>query len=142
MIVTCWALRAAERDWPAALTLLDDAERVYVGDFSPPVHPIHATRARVLAAAGDVDAALSWARDHGVAVGDELTYLNEYDHVTLARVLLAHHRGTGSEASLRDAGLLHPLDAVDTPPVPPLRVTAAIAATLRDLIALRQAGSR
>jgi len=41
--------------------------------------------------------------------------------------------------SLREVGLLHPLDAMDTPPVPPLRVTAAIAATLRDLIAKRQA---
>jgi hypothetical protein len=34
--------------------------------------------------------------------------------------------------------LLHPLDASDTPPVPPLRVTDTIAATLRDLIVLRQ----
>jgi mitochondrial fission protein ELM1 len=41
--------------------------------------------------------------------------------------------------ALRDAGLLHPLDATDTPPVPPLRVTAAIAATLHDLISARQA---
>lgn len=40
--------------------------------------------------------------------------------------------------SLRDVGLLYPLDAMQTPPVPPLRITAAIAATLRDLIALRQ----
>lgn len=40
--------------------------------------------------------------------------------------------------ALRDAGLLHPLDASDTPPVPPLRVTGTIAATLRDLIVRRQ----
>jgi uncharacterized protein len=44
--------------------------------------------------------------------------------------------------SLRDVGLLHSLDATDTPPVPPLRITAAIAATLRDLIVLRQSESR
>ena len=44
--------------------------------------------------------------------------------------------------SLRSAGLLHPLDATNTPPVPPLRITAAIAATLRDLIALRQSETR
>jgi LuxR family maltose regulon positive regulatory protein len=36
-------LRAAERDWAGALELLEDAMRVYVGDFSPAVHPIHAT---------------------------------------------------------------------------------------------------
>ena len=41
---------AAEGDYTTALELLDEAERVYVGDFSPHVHPIHATRARVLLA--------------------------------------------------------------------------------------------
>lgn len=39
---------------------------------------------------------------------------------------------------LRDAGLLHAIDAVDTPPVPPLRITATTAATLRELIVARQ----
>ena len=43
-------LSAAEHDWSTALNLLDEARRVYVGDFAPPVHPIHATRARVLTA--------------------------------------------------------------------------------------------
>jgi len=41
-------------------------------------------------------------------------------------------------AALRQAGLLHALDASDTPPVPPLRITDTIAATLRELIVLRQ----
>lgn len=85
-------LRAAERDWPAARELLDEAERVHVGDFSPPVHPVHATRARVLAASGDVAGAAAWVRRHGLAVDDDLSYLHEYEHVTLARVLLAEHR--------------------------------------------------
>ena len=47
-------LRAAEGELSAALELLDEAERVYVGDYSPNVQPIHATRARVLAARGDI----------------------------------------------------------------------------------------
>lgn len=103
-------LRAAEHDLPAALELLDDAERVYVGDFSPPVHPIHATRARVLAASGDVTAATDWAREHQVGARDDLSYLREYEHVTLARVLLAQHRATGSREPLQDASRL--LDGV------------------------------
>ena len=99
-------LRAAERDWPAALELLDDAERVYLGDFSPEVHPIHATRARVLVASGDVVGALAWAREHALGPDDELDYLREYEHVTLAKVLLAEHRGTGAPGTLRAATAL------------------------------------
>ncbi len=96
-------LRAAERDWPTALELLDEAERVYVGDFSPPVHPIHASRARVLTAAGDLVAAADWARRYRVSADDDLTYLREYEHVTLARLLLAQSRATQSAAELREA---------------------------------------
>ncbi|WP_256840791.1 LuxR C-terminal-related transcriptional regulator [Ornithinimicrobium cryptoxanthini] len=99
-------LRAAERDWRAALELLDDAERVYVGDFAPPVHPIHATRARVLASSGDVAGARTWAREHGIGTSDELSYLHEYEHVTLARVLLAEHHATGAGRSLHEAAAL------------------------------------
>jgi LuxR family maltose regulon positive regulatory protein len=43
----------------------------------------------VLAAAGRVDEALDWARTHGLTANDELSYMREYEHVTLARVLLA-----------------------------------------------------
>jgi LuxR family maltose regulon positive regulatory protein len=85
-------LRATERDWSTALVLLDEAERAYVSDFSPRVHPIHATRARVLAASGDVAGARAWARLHAVRADDELSYLREYEHLTLARVLLARSR--------------------------------------------------
>ena len=59
---------ACRRGRPAAaLELLDEAERVYVGDYSPNVQPIHALRARVLAARGDVAEALAWAREHQVS---------------------------------------------------------------------------
>ena len=55
------ARSAAEHDWSTALNLLDEARRVYVGDFAPPVHPIHATRARVLTASRDLAGAAAWA---------------------------------------------------------------------------------
>ncbi len=99
-------LRAAEGDLSTALELLSEAERVYVGDYSPNVQPIHATRARVLAARGDLAEALAWARRHQVATDDKLSYLHEYEHITLARVLLAEHAAIGSRQTLRDAGTL------------------------------------
>jgi len=96
-------LRAAEHDWDAAVTLIDEAERFYVGDYSPPVHPLHATRARLLAASGDLPAALAWAERHRVSADDEPSYLREYEHVTLAAILLARHASTGESAPLATA---------------------------------------
>jgi LuxR family maltose regulon positive regulatory protein len=99
-----WArLRAAARDYAGAVELLEEAERVYVGDFSPRVHPIHATRARVLLAAGDLAGASAWAADHRLAFDDDLSYLREYEHLTLARLLLARHRAGGPTGDVRDA---------------------------------------
>jgi ATP/maltotriose-dependent transcriptional regulator MalT len=102
-------LRAAEGDLSTALELLDEAERVYVGDFSPNVQPVHATRARALAARGepgDIAEARAWAQRHKVATDDELSYIREYEHITLARVLLAEHAATGSRQTLHDAAAL------------------------------------
>ncbi len=99
-------LRAAQGDLSTALELLDDAERVYVGDYSPNVQPIHATRARVLAARGDIGEALDWARRHRVTKDDDLSYVREYEHLSLARVLLAEHAATGSLQVLEDAAAL------------------------------------
>lgn len=93
----------AEGDLSAAALLLDDAERVYVGDFFPNVRPIAAMRARVLIAQGKEAEALTWARGRGLAVGDQLTYLTEYEHVTLAMALIAQGRNTRNDAALADA---------------------------------------
>lgn len=95
-------LREAEGELDAALGLLAEAERVYVGDFAPNVRPIPALRARMQAAHGDVGSALEWARQYGVSAQDELSYLREYEHVTLARVLL-------TQGSHDAAGLLERL---------------------------------
>ena len=95
-------LRAARGDTAAAADLLTEAERVYVGDFAPHVRPIAAVRARVLAAGGDVTGALAWAHGEGLTAHDELSYAREYEHVTLARILLADHGATGRAAALTD----------------------------------------
>jgi LuxR family maltose regulon positive regulatory protein len=72
-----------------ALELLDQAERLYVSDFFPNVRPVSALRARLLADQGRADEALGWVTERGLTVDDEPSYLREYEHITLARVLLA-----------------------------------------------------
>jgi LuxR family maltose regulon positive regulatory protein len=99
-------VREAEGDLDGALDLLEEALGVYTGDFSPNVRPIPALRARVLAAQGRVGEALAWARDQGLSAEDDLSYLHEFEHITLARVLLARSRAERSEAPMSDAARL------------------------------------
>lgn len=73
----------------AALALLSEAGRRYDTDYSPRLRPIDATIARARLQAGDVAGARRWATTAEVAVDDELVFTREYEHLTLARVLLA-----------------------------------------------------
>jgi LuxR family maltose regulon positive regulatory protein len=96
-------IRQAEQDLNGALRLLDEADRVYAGDFSPKVRPVPALRARLQVARGDLAAALDWARQSGVTDDDEPGYLREYEHITLARVLLARGASEQGERFLEEA---------------------------------------
>ena len=85
-------IRQAEGDLAGALDLLNEAERLYVGDFFPNVRPVPALKARVWIAQGRLGEALGWAREQGLSVDDDLSYLREFEHITLARMLLARHQ--------------------------------------------------
>ncbi len=93
-------LREAEGDLAEAVRLLDEAEQVYDGDFSPDVRPVAAMRARVWVKQGRADLAMDWARRRGLSTEDEPDYLREFEHVTLARALLALRDGA-AEGFLR-----------------------------------------
>ena len=103
-------LLAAQGELPRAIELLDEAQQVYFGDFAPDVRPVAARRTRLLLASGDLAAAASWVRSAELAADDELSYLREFEHVTLAMVLLAQHRDGRSPAAAQVArGLLERL---------------------------------
>jgi len=96
-------IRKAEGDLDGALNLLNDAERLYVSDFFPNVRPIPALRVRVWIALGRWREAFEWAGERGLSVDDDLSYLHEYEHITLARMLLARHAAAPAERTIRDA---------------------------------------
>ena len=96
-------VREAEGDLGGALDLLNEAERLYVGDFFPNVRPVPALKARVWIAQGRLGEALGWAREQGLSADDDLSYLREFEHITLARVLLARYQGERAEASIHEA---------------------------------------
>ena len=93
-------LRWLEGDVEGAMSLLADAERLYTGDFSPNVRPVAAVRARMWIAQGNLSDARAWARREGLAASDDPDYVSEFDHATLARLLLADGRRDADPASI------------------------------------------
>ena len=94
---------AAEGDWEAATDLLDEADRLYEGDFSPNVRPVPAIRARTWIRQGRAQDALDWAGQQDLHATDDLSYVHEFEHVTLARALMARHALESDQPSLDQA---------------------------------------
>ena len=100
-------IREIEGDPDQALALLDEAERLYQGDFSPNVRPLPALKARVWIKQGRLPEALAWAREQGLSAEGPLSYLREFGHITLARIFLAQVKSDDQDRSIDDAtGLL------------------------------------
>ncbi|MDQ6837979.1 MAG: tetratricopeptide repeat protein, partial [Actinomycetota bacterium] len=87
-------IRQAQGDLAGAEDLFDQAERVYAGDYSPDVRPVAASRARVQLAQGKVRDALAWAHERHLSATDTLSYAREFEHITLARILMAQDTTT------------------------------------------------
>lgn len=96
-------IREARGDPDGALHLFQEAERLYVSDFHPDVRPIAAMKARVWAGQGRLDLAFDWARKRDLSVEDDLDYLGEFEHVTLARLLIARFKQERSDGSILQA---------------------------------------
>jgi LuxR family maltose regulon positive regulatory protein len=103
-------IREAQGDLDGALELLDQAVRLYDGNFSPNVRPVATRKTRVWVVQGRLGEALGWAREQGLSVENELSYLREFDHITLARVLLARYQSDRADGSVSGVmGLLERL---------------------------------
>lgn len=101
--VTMARLRRARGDLDGALRLIDEAAPRYDTDFSPPVRPVAAMRVRVQLARGELDQARRWVAESGLTVDDDLSYVREYEHNTLARVLIARAAAEPHAGGLDDA---------------------------------------
>ena len=93
----------ARGDLDGALHLLDEAERRYIRAPLPDVRPVAALKARVWTRQGRLAEALAWAREQGLSADDGLSYLREFEQITLARVLIARYKSDRADGSIREA---------------------------------------
>jgi LuxR family maltose regulon positive regulatory protein len=103
-------LKESGGDLEAALVLLDEARRVYVKTPIPDTRPIEALKAKVYLKQGRLAKALDWVHARGLSADGEISYLGEFEHLTLARVLMAEYQSRqGRRSFLQAIGLLERL---------------------------------
>jgi LuxR family maltose regulon positive regulatory protein len=103
-------LKESAGDLEAVLVQLDEARRVYVKTPIPDTRPIEALKAKVYLKQGRLALAQDWARARGLSADDEISYLGEFEHLTLARVLMAEYQRRQDRSSfLQSIGLLERL---------------------------------
>ena len=101
--VAAAGIRQAEGDREAALQLLAEADRLYATDYSPEVRPVGALKARVWISNARLSEARAWARERGLSAEDELDYVSEFEHLALARLILAEGARDGSDKTIKEA---------------------------------------
>ncbi|MFC1997350.1 LuxR C-terminal-related transcriptional regulator [Chloroflexota bacterium] len=103
-------IKEAQGDPDSALDLLDKAERLYFRTVLPDVRPLSALKTRVWVRQGRLTEALGWARERALSADDKLSYLREFEHITLARVHIAQYVYDRVDSSINEAmGLLNRL---------------------------------
>ncbi|MHC1781139.1 MAG: LuxR C-terminal-related transcriptional regulator [Anaerolineaceae bacterium] len=92
-------LHESRGDLDGALALLDEAERLYIRTPLPDSRPISAMKARIWAAQNKATKALEWAHAQGLSPDDDLCYLREFEHITLARILITQYQNGRMDGS-------------------------------------------
>lgn len=99
-------LKLAEGSLVDAMDHLHTAERLYKRDPIPDVRPAAALKAQIWIAQGKFAEALEWAHREGLTADDDLSYLRENQHMTLARALIAQYRQERAEVAVAKASNL------------------------------------
>ena len=99
-------MKQTEGDLEVALNLLEKAEQLYDRSPIPDVLPLAALKARMWVTAGRLSEALTWMKERDLSVEDNLSYLQEYEHITLAKILIAQYQRERVERSIHEASAL------------------------------------
>ncbi|HSK88995.1 MAG TPA: LuxR C-terminal-related transcriptional regulator, partial [Anaerolineales bacterium] len=100
-------LKEAGGELDAVLLHLDEARRVYVKNPIPDTRPIEALKAKVYLKQGRLALAQQWVHTRGLSADDDISYLGEFEHLTLVRVMMAEYQSRQDRRSILQAiGLL------------------------------------
>ena len=105
-------MKESEGDLNSALDLLEDAKLFYVRSLIPNTQPMDAIQARIHLKQGRLPKAKEWVRERGLSAKDDLGYLREFEHITLARVLIAEYQKNREKRIILEG--LHLLDRLLT----------------------------
>lgn len=108
-------VKEAEGDLAAATVLLDQAERLFLPGYFPDARSISAMRTRIWIKQNRLADASAWAAENALSPDDDPSYMREFHHITLARLLIARYRSHQEAADIADATHLLDklLDAAD-----------------------------
>jgi len=100
-------MKEREGDLTGALRLLEDAAHWYYPAPVPEVRPLAAMKAQIWIRQGQLLAAQAWVRERGLSSNDALSFRGEFEHITLARLLIATYQRQKDAGALQQAtGLL------------------------------------
>jgi len=105
-------IKASEGDFDSALDLLENAKRFYGKSLIPNTQPVDAIKARIHLKQGQLPKAEAWVHEQGLSTEDNLSYLREFEHITLARVLIAEYQSNREERIVQEG--LHLLERLMT----------------------------
>lgn len=96
-------LKELEGDDKNAIECFEEAARFYYRTPMPQVKPLPTLKARIQIKQGKLVEARKWAQENNLSVDDSLDYMQEYDHITLTKLLIAEVRHDNSSRSLSEA---------------------------------------
>ena len=99
--ITQARLSETQADLDGALVFLEEAESLYIRTPLPEECPISAVKARIWVAQGRLAQAMEWVREQGLSAEDDLCYLREFEHITLARILIAQFQNDPMDGSFQ-----------------------------------------
>jgi LuxR family maltose regulon positive regulatory protein len=96
-------LKESQGDLDEAFNLLEEAEANYRRGPMPDVRPVSALKMRIFIKQNRLNEVLDWVKTLDISPEDNLCFLREFDHLTLARVLIAQFKNDQKDESIRDA---------------------------------------